>query len=364
LPLLRLFNTDKIKSDDLNVDDFTALLLKTYDLPSVAYGVIKDGEIVLSGAKGVIKRDSEIKVSASSKYHIGSNTKAMTALLAGIAVDRSEISWQSTIQDMLGQSMDNIPGEYQKVTLAQLLSHTGGIPEITDQTVWASYFTTSKSPQEQRRQMVKDILQTPRAYEPGTRFRYSNAGYTIAGLMLEEATGRSWEDLMTERIFHALNMDRSGFGAPAMGAEQSEPWGHNPEAVPPASMFADNPAGMGPAGTVYATLPDLFNYAFLWLGQGQLPQGKILLSKHSYNEIIKVRQENYGLGWGSMDGGSEIKRLLAHDGSNTTFYSRFYFMPETNHAVIILINDGSKNARPFIEELTTYLMKNYLGLKR
>src|SRR5690606_14906599 len=89
---------------------------------------------------------------------------------------------------------------------------------------------------------------------PGTEKIYSNQGYAIAGVMLEKASGQTWEGLMQTMLFDPLGMTSAGFGAPATPGKVDQPWGHEPglfgqKPVPPGPR-ADNPLAIAPAGAV------------------------------------------------------------------------------------------------------------------
>ena len=89
---------------------------------------------------------------------------------------------------------------------------------------------------------------------------YSNGGYIIAGAMLETIMSSSWETLVRDFVFAPLDMRDSGFGAPGIPDDLSQPWGHwdqgiNYEPVSP-GPDADNPQVFGPAGTVHTTMTD------------------------------------------------------------------------------------------------------------
>ena len=111
---------------------------------SVAWALVHEGELVDVGAEGVTKAGGDVPVTVNSRFHIGSNTKAMTALLAGIAVDRGEIEWDSTIGEVLDGNGYDVPSAYASITLRRLLSHTGGVPSRMPEEQWRSPIPTGK----------------------------------------------------------------------------------------------------------------------------------------------------------------------------------------------------------------------------
>src|SRR5262245_41737069 len=158
-------------------------------LPALAAAAWQNGKLVEIAAVGVRKAgDASAKVTTKDQWHLGSNTKAMTATLIAIYVDRGALHWD----DALGKWFKKIDPGYAKVTLDQLLRHQGGAPGDPPADLWKQLWDDGDKP-DARAKFVQGILSHKPAQQPGT-FVYSNAGYTIAGAMLEKATGKRWED--------------------------------------------------------------------------------------------------------------------------------------------------------------------------
>ena len=326
-------------------------------MPAVAVSVIRGGEPVCRGVAGLRVAGSPGTALETDAFHIGSDTKAMTALLCGILVDRGALRWDTTVGEVFGGEYPMIDA-YRGVTLSQLLSHTAGLPAGLPGPVWLSFFPYDSPAGADRARMVAESLALTPACAPGSAFRYSNLGYVVAGRMLELATGKSWEALMEEELFGPLGMDGAGFGPPAKLA--AAPWGHSPKPADPAGPYADNPAALGPAGTVHATLADLERYASLYLSRGLAPSGRRVISEAALEEIMEPRLGGYALGWAVMDD-TDGRRVLAHDGSNTMFYCSMAIWPDDGDAVIVLANRGDGKAEAAVGALVTYLAERLLG---
>ena len=150
-------------------------------------------------------------------------------------------------------------------------------------------------------------------------------------------------------------MDRAGFGPPA-AVVLSEPWGHvaepNDPAVPidPSGPGADNPPGLGPAGTVHASISDLARYAGVWADEGAP-----LISSESFEAITTEVSDGFALGWvvASNDGAQE----LVHDGSNTMFYSTVRISPARDRGLVVVANSGA--AQPLVNDLADHILSRY-----
>ncbi|MFL5002115.1 MAG: serine hydrolase domain-containing protein [Xanthobacteraceae bacterium] len=239
-----------------------------YGIPALAAAVVKKGEIVAAGAVGVRVYGTNIGVTIDDRFHLGSDTKAMTATLAGILVDGGKLRWTSTIGEVLGA---DVPGMNQKlatVTLEQLLSHSSGIPSDTKDMA-AAYFNTDAFDYNLAALRLR-ALAAWRHNEPkepqGSPFQYANFGYIIAGAMIEKAAGVPWEQLIVEKIFAPLGLRTAGLGAQATPGKLDAPVGHQIDEqgkITPMlwGAAADAPPMLGPAGTAHMSILDFARWA-------------------------------------------------------------------------------------------------------
>jgi D-alanyl-D-alanine carboxypeptidase len=325
-----------------------------HKLPAIAAAVWRDGKLVELDAVGVRKVDDPAsKVTKADLWHIGSNTKAMTATLVGIFVDRGTLKWTDTIATLFkGVKID--PG-YAKVTLDQLIRHEGGAPGEPPPELWKQLWDDGAKP-DARAKFVAGILARPPAQPAGT-FTYSNAGYMIAGAALERATKKTWEQLMRDELFAKLDMKSCGFGPPGTRATPAnsgtvdQPWGHDAGGSPIApGPAADNPPGVGPAGTVHCSLEDYGK--FLALHATGKPE---LVSAEAMQHLHAVRGMGYAGGWIVMAPPPPGTTTLAHSGSNTMWYLTAMVAlapkPEDRYAFVMATNSGSDAIESVFERL-------------
>jgi len=120
--------------------DVSALLspvVQKYDVPGMAAAVVRGGEIVAVGVAGVRTRGKPDKIAVADRFHIGSDTKAMTAMLCGILVDEGKLKWSQTLGETFPELKKSMNPQYQSVTLEQLLTHRGGAPgELEKDQLW------------------------------------------------------------------------------------------------------------------------------------------------------------------------------------------------------------------------------------
>ncbi len=334
-------------------NDAIASFVTAGGLPAVAVAVVDGDQTLYSSVAGVRKVGDDTPVAVNDAFQIGSMTKAMTALLAGTVVDAGQLTWASTVGDVLGTTIP-VGAPYLAVTLAQLLDQESGIVVDLSDSEWQSFNISSAPVAAERRRLATLLLSKPTASAPGTMFSYSNFNYVVAGVMLEVATGKTWETLMTERLFGPLGMTHAGFGPPATPDKVDAPWGHNP-----APHVADTPPALGPAATVHASLGDLIAYAKLYFNDGVGPAGRII-SSASLARIETPALGSYAFGWFARGGDSVTPKFLVHNGSNTFFYSTILIVPSQRAAIIMMTNRGDLGSWVRGDELVNYLAAHFM----
>jgi len=184
---------------------------------------------------------------------------------------------------------------------------------------------------------VFKLLNKPPAYAPKSKHLYSNAGYTIVGVIVETITNCSWEELIRKNVFQPLGLNSAGFGPPKdSGSSIEQPRGHRKRIFSRQKVSvgtnADNTSIIGPAGTIHMSLADLatFTHEHL-LGH----QGKgTLLNSDSYHILHKPVLEDYACGWII-----EENSPIWHNGSNTMWYAYTAFEPKSGRVICLTAND-------------------------
>ena len=128
LALAIFFGSVCVANAETSLDGILTPYLARYDLPALAAAVVQDGKIIASGAVGTRRAGAAIPVTINDRFHIGSDTKAMTALLAAMLVEENKLRWDSTVAEVFPELSATMNPGLRGVTLEQLLSHTSGIP--------------------------------------------------------------------------------------------------------------------------------------------------------------------------------------------------------------------------------------------
>jgi CubicO group peptidase (beta-lactamase class C family) len=328
-------------------------------VPALAAAAVLDGKIVSLGAAGVRKKGDPIAVTTEDKFHIGSCTKSMTATLGAILIEDGKLQWDTKLSEVF-HDLD-IHEDYKNVTFDQLVTNTAGVPGDIQPDLWSALWKREGSERAQRLRLVQGILREPPAYKPGSDQVYSNAGFSIAGAMLEAITDRSYEELLTERLFNPLGMTSGGFRAPASNGHVDQPYGHTKSffMVSPADPEpkGDNPPAIAPAGAVHCSVLDFARYALLHLGRAD----KGNLTKKSLDKLHEsIQGKDYGRGWVVTNRPWAKGRAITHAGSNTMFYAVIWIAPEREFAAVAMCNYGDQEGFTKCDETIGYLIKRHL----
>ena len=334
-------------------------MIRDSEVPALTAAAVLDGKIVSLGTAGVRKKGEAVPVTINDKFHIGSCTKSMTATLGAMFIEEGKLKWNTKISEVLPAM--KIHDGYRDATFEQLVTNTAGVPGQIGPGLWSALWKRKGSPRDQRLQLAEGILSHPPSYKPGTDQVYSNAGFAIAGAMLEVIMDKPYEELLSERLFKPLQMTSAGFRAPATLGKVDQPYGHTNSflmvrPVDPEPK-GDNPPAIAPAGAVHCSVTDLAKYATFHLGQ----TGDGILSKESLARLHKpIEGRDYGRGWGVTTRNWAKGKALTHTGTNTMFYSVIWIAPERDFAAVAMCNIGGKEGFAKCDEAVGYLVVKHL----
>jgi CubicO group peptidase (beta-lactamase class C family) len=311
--------------------------------PGMAAALVRSGKIVEKAVTGVRRIDQPDRIQIGDRFHIGSVGKIFTGTMIGKLLEDEVLSWDMTI----GEILDDIPmkAEYRSVTLKQLLQHHGGVPNWPTTGEFTDGIPTKpkQSPAEARKRVVQQVL-TESLVNPG-EYSYSNAGYVVAGYMVERVLKRSWEELMYSLVFEPLELRSTGFGWAATEDLPNQPLGHY--GTPPklriqeigeymiGNIFGDMDY-VGPAGNLHCSIEDMARFAAFHL--------RVLNDQDS-----ALKAETVSCFWreGKTDEG---ERRYCFFGSGGTFLAMVAVYPDSDIAIVAATNFGLP-AMPFLKEI-------------
>jgi CubicO group peptidase (beta-lactamase class C family) len=357
--LIVLLSTARAAPVDVSAD--LAAFTQEGKIPALAAAAVLDGKIVAAGVTGQRKFGDPTPAALDDRFHIGSCTKSMTATLAALLVADGKIRWTTTVAEVFPKM--TVSAGFREATLLQLLSNTGGAPHEIPPAIWNDAVKDREKPEaRQRLDLVKALLKLPPDYPPGTRNVYSNAGFTIAGAMLETVSGMPYQKLAEKRLFSPLHLTTAGFGAPGSPRKIDQPWGHllrdgKPFPVPP-GPDADNPPAITPAGRAHLSILDLARYASFHLGTTEdppLPSGSLEIL-----HTIAPPATDYALGWVVLQRPWAGGTALMHNGTNTLNYTVIWIAPEKKFAAVATCNIDSGLGAKACDEAVSLLIGRFL----
>lgn len=340
LPQPPPLDTIPAEGDEVVTKALTPLLLE-HNMPALGAAVITSDGLQQMGVAGFRKRGVDVPVARDDLWHLGSDTKAMTATLIALLVERDELDWNTRMDEVFPDLAEEFHPDMKKVTLMQLLTHRAGLPANLDLGAYGGIDVRAL-----RRRAVRQYLAQAPSHSPGTHYEYSNLGYIIAGAAVEEVLDTTWEEAMRAEVFTPLRMDSAGFGGTGTPGEIDQPWPHAASGAPKDrnGPTMDNPPVMGPAGRVHCSMADWARFI-----QDQLrgAQGKpgTLLRPESYTRLITPPPgADYALGWGVTRRGWGGGAVLHHSGDNTMNHANVWIAPKRDFAILACANQGGGKA--------------------
>jgi CubicO group peptidase (beta-lactamase class C family) len=283
------------------------------------------------------------QVTTNDLWHIGSITKSMTSTLVARCVEAGAVSWDDTVGSVLSSVIPDMRAEYRDVNFRHLLSHRSGLISNLEWAEILSFQRENADPRQERIQYSRLGLTRAPAGAKEQHFEYSNTGYVIAGAMLEQKLGATWEALIRQHVFDPLGMASAGFGAPGTPGAYDQPVGHGAgiQAVsegnragpvrpfPPGGVLSDNAAVLGPAGRVHVTFADMFKFLDAHRDRTSF------LRRESWDTLHTPPFGGpYAMGLAQRSG------ALWHNGSNTLWYAEVLIDPARGISAIAATNDG------------------------
>ncbi|QEL14342.1 serine hydrolase [Limnoglobus roseus] len=344
-------------------DDAVRKAMKLHAVPGLGVAIIKDGKVVLAKGYGVREVGKPEAVTENSLFAIGSVSKSFTAALAAMLVDEGKLKWDDRIKEHVSdfQMKDNYLTE--EIRLRDTLSHRTGL-DRHDMVWYGGRFTTP--------QLVTKLRDMKPAHQFRTNFVYNNLMYMVAGQTVAKVVGKSWDDVVAERLFKPLGMATANTSTAKLPKDGDVAMPHERRkkglamAVPWLNIDC-----IGPAGSINASAADMAKYV-----QFQLTRGKVgdkrLVKAAVFDEMHKAqmlvpkgislfngdaKSSAYGFGWFLSD--YHGRTLIEHGGNIDGMTAQVGFLPDEKLGVVFLANLGTSTL-PAALMFDTF--DRYLGL--
>jgi CubicO group peptidase (beta-lactamase class C family) len=346
------------ESAPADLDPILRSLIEKHDVPGAVGAIVQGDRVVALGSAGVRKLGAPPAFEATDVIHLGSDTKAMTAMLIAQLIDQKKLAFDTPMREVFPDLADAMDPAMAKVTVRDLLDHTSGLAANLD---WWALNAGKADLRAKRRRAVAKALSAPPASSVG-KFAYSNVGYVVLGAIVEAKTKKPWEEVVRRELFEPLEMKTGGFGPPGTIGKIDEPWGHIRAGGKIKPTQVDNPPIMGPAGRVHCSAGDWCKFiAEILRGAGGRPR---LVSAETFQELTTpIAKRTYAGGWIVAERPWAGGVVFTHSGSNTAWFCTVWIAPRKDFAVLIAANYGSDPIAAVIDEGIGKLIEFHAGMK-
>ena len=322
--------------------------------PGLSVGTLIDGDFRGSGY-GVISLATNYPTRVDTLFQIGSNTKVMTSTVVMQLVEQGKLQLDTPIVEYLPELELADKEAQEQITMRHLLTHQSGID--------GDIFDDTGVGDDALKTLIAKASQWKQDTKPGEQWSYCNSGFYIAGRVMENLLGQTYETIMNERLFAPLGMERSFWFAQdaiyysAAAGHQQLPGQDQPTVAKPWPI----PRNAAAAGAAISTVEDVLKFMQFHMSGGKTAEGVIspesVAAMQQPQRRVTSRLE-WGIGWSLGEVGGH--RVIYHGGTTNGQNSQMYAVPDKNFAISILTNSskGSEAIGPIID----WALEHYCGL--
>lgn len=348
-----------------SLDAYYEKALNDWNLPGMAIGIVKDGELIFSKGYGVLEVGRRGAPDENTLFAIASNTKAFTASILAMLVQEGKIGWNDRVQEYLPWFEVYDPWVSRQATIRDLLSHRIGLGTFSGDVVW---YKSGLSTEE----IVGAAAHLPQAFDFRSGYGYSNLMYMAAGLVIEVVTGKSWAENVKERILDPLGMNRTIVGTAELEAKGNFATPHAQVDGKNIPIKWEDWTQVAAMGGLTSSVRDVAQWMIfnmnhgIWGGDTLLSPASInlLWTPHSNFVVNHTRPQDfnrhfnaYGLGWGLSDYHGRLS--IGHTGGYDGMLSEVRILPEEKMGIVVLTN-GVKSP---MTAITNYTLETLLGFE-
>jgi D-alanyl-D-alanine carboxypeptidase len=310
--------------DERLVDSIVTAAMQKQHLVGISVALVRGGRIELAKGYGVSSIDPRVPVDTGVRFSIGSVTKQFVAALALLMQEDGKLSLHDPVAKWFPKLI-----RARDITLLDLLNHVSGYRDYYP----LDFVDREMSVPTTAEHIIEEYATRPLDFEPGTRWSYSNTGYTIVGAVLEKVSGRPLGDLLAERIFRPLGMAQTLYEPTTEGRRAT---GYVRWALgEPEVASLEGRGWIGAPGGIWSTPSDLARWDVALMRPGFLSPAsrKLLFGERWLRDSIPT---GYAAGLGvRTDGG---RTIYSHGGATAGFSAQNVFVPDDTAAVIIFSN--------------------------
>ena len=322
------------------IDSFVTTTVSRSGTPGLAVAVVRGDRPVLVKGYGLADIERKIPVTGQTAYYIASTTKAFTALTLALMAERGTVDLDAPVTRYLRDAQWAPGVNPDSITLRHLLTHTHGL-EGNGPVVWRTAYTGVHD-----NALLKELIRYHSA--TGSRaYRYTNLGYNIAGLVIDELTRGRWQDALASHVFAPLGMSSTtAYVSRIDSSRRAMPYSTEPTGVRRLD-YAKHDANMQAAGGLVSTAEDLAKWLVVQVNRGRLdgrqvvPPRVIAESQRLQATTSERRGDvpivGYALGW--MVGVKGADTVYLHGGGFSAFQTMIAFNPGRRVGVAVMSSE-------------------------
>lgn len=334
-------------------DQWVESVMTEWKAPGLGVAIVEDGETIFARGYGWRNVEEELPVTPDTLFAIGSNTKSFTATLLAMYVDEGALAWDAPIRTVLPEFRLHDPVATEQMTATDLLSHRSGLPRHD-----LYWYATGKN----RNELIAGLHHLEPSASFRSRFQYQNLMFLAAGVVSERLGGKSWEELVEERIFRPLGMERANFSVDRMQEDDDFSYGYGADEEIERLPFRNIDA-IGPAGSINTSARELARYVQFHMAYGAIGDRQLLKEESAklmqlpqmvmtgplqarLKDGPEIADPNYGLGL--MVGGYRGRKHVSHGGGIDGFISAMEWLPDDGIGVVALSNTSHSGTAPVL----------------
>ena len=319
-------------------------LMDIYDIedePGAALLIINDGNILLARGYGLANLEDDIPITPATNFRLASVTKQFTGMCIMILVNWAQLEYEQTLTEIF----PSFPDYGSDITVLNLLQHTSGLRD---------YF--SLIPENTTEQIYDaDVLalmmeQNSTYFPPGTEYRYSNSGYAVLAMIVEQVSGTGFAEFIELNIFSPLGMSYSIAYENGISEVENRAYGYSLVGTEYSRDDQSITSAVLGDGGVYSSLDDMSKWDQS-LYTSQLVPYMILSQAFVTGTLLNGSETGYGFGW-VLDNYNYRKRVY-HTGNTRGFRNVFMRFPDERLSILILTNRNSGNPKETADQIAT-----------
>ena len=340
-------------------DSFVAQAIQDWKVPGLTMAVVVGDQVAFSANVGYRDVENKLPVTSKTLFAIGSSTKAFTTFVMATFVDKGMLAWDKPVREFMPEFALSDLNITDRITPRDLVTHRSGLPR--HDLLWYNNHESSRA------EIVHRLRFLPLSEDLRAKFQYNNLMYLTAGYLVEQLSGKTWEETVRERIFEPLGMTSSNFSVDESQSTEDFALPYREENDKIERMAFRQIDLVGPAGSINSNLEDMIQWITLHLNQGkQIVNPSILTDLHSPHmttgatvERPEISQASYGLGW-FIDTYRGHQRVH-HGGAIDGFIAMVMLFPNDDMGMVILTN---KNLTRLPQILTQHAADRIFNLEK